>query len=78
MIYITPDEIPESGSLMTDLTENAVLKPANIFKGMNAYIELNDGRVFIGKIHSVNFDEFKVGQSDEVIHAKDVRSAREV
>lgn len=78
MIDIIPDEVPKSGSLTENLDEIAILKPKGIYRGMNAYIELNDGRIFVGRIHSGFFNEFKVGNNDEVIHAKDVRSAREV
>ncbi len=77
MLDIKPDETFDDAAPLDEATDTK-LAPYGLREGMNAYIELKNGRVMLGRIHNVFGTSFEIGVHSEAIDATEIVSAREV
>jgi len=77
---ILPDELPSTEIIPISDEDQIDIAPSSkcVAEGMNVFVQLKDGRHYVGNLNNVGTTEFNVGDSLDPITEKDVVSIREV
>ncbi len=83
MVAILPDTIPDDAAPLTgteDLNAEQIVDFNKFMSlaGRNVFVDLKDGNVYVGLLHSTRGSEFQVGTKSGVISYRDVVRFRQV